>query len=239
MLIDRVEGKERRGSRDHPGTRTDHSENGGFRLRGYQRSELGSPGTGVGRTSSSVNLEGRGKKRGGQAMGRKKISLSARFLGDGGHWAAEKKGDVVLVDIIEGLPQGKALDLFEAAPVDGFDARVIGTNSFEETQGSDVVVITSGIPRKPGMSREALLETNKKIVESVVAQVVAKSPNAILILVTNPLDTMTYLAFKRSGGEARVMGMAGCSIRPATAFIAMGECRWKTSGLFSAVTAMG
>lgn len=146
-------------------------------------------------------------------MGRKKISIiGAGFVGaTAAHWAAEKElGDIVVVDIIEGLPQGKALDLFEASPVEGFDARVIGTNSFEETQGSDVVVITSGIPRKPGMSREALLETNQKIVESVVAQVVAKSPNAILILVTNPLDTMTYLAFKRSGlPKGRVMGMAG------------------------------
>jgi malate dehydrogenase len=146
-------------------------------------------------------------------MGRKKISIiGAGFVGaTAAHWAAEKElGDVVVVDIIEGLPQGKALDLFEASPVEGFDARVIGTNSFEETQGSDVVVITSGIPRKPGMSREELLDTNKKIVESVVAQVVAKSPNAILILVTNPLDTMTYLAFKRSGlPRNRVMGMAG------------------------------
>jgi len=146
-------------------------------------------------------------------MGRKKISIiGAGFVGaTAAHWAAEKElGDIVVVDIIEGLPQGKALDLFEAAPVEGFDARIIGTNSFEDTQGSDVVVITSGIPRKPGMSREALLDTNKKIVESVVAQVVAKSPNAILILVTNPLDTMTYLAFKRSGlPKGRVMGMAG------------------------------
>ena len=146
-------------------------------------------------------------------MGRKKISIiGAGFVGaTAAHWTAEKElGDVVLVDIIEGLPQGKALDLFEASPVEGFDTRVIGTNSFEETQGSDVVVITSGIPRKPGMSREDLLDTNKKIIESVVAQVVAKSPNAILILVTNPLDTMTYLAYKRSGWpKARVMGMAG------------------------------
>jgi len=146
-------------------------------------------------------------------MGRKKISIiGAGFVGaTAAHWAAEKElGDIVVVDIIEGLPQGKALDLSEAAPVEGFDARVIGTNSYEETQGSDVVVITSGIPRKPGMSREALLETNKKIIESVVSQVVAKSPNAILILVTNPLDTMTYLAFKRSGlARNRVMGMAG------------------------------
>jgi malate dehydrogenase len=146
-------------------------------------------------------------------MGRKKISVvGAGFVGaTAAHWAAEKElGDVVLVDIIEGLPQGKALDLFQAGPVEGFDAKVIGTNSFDDTRESDVVIITSGIPRKPGMSREDLLEINKKIIESVVAQVVEKSPKAILIMVTNPLDTMTYLALKRSGfPKQRVMGMAG------------------------------
>ena len=146
-------------------------------------------------------------------MGRKKISIiGAGFVGaTAAHWAAEKElGDVVIVDIIEGLPQGKALDLFEASPIEGFDARVVGTNGFEETRGSDVVIVTSGVPRKPGMSREDLLDINKKIIESVVAQVVEKSPNAILIMVTNPLDTMTYLALKKSGfPRERVMGMAG------------------------------
>jgi len=146
-------------------------------------------------------------------MGRKKISvIGAGFVGaTAAHWAAEKElGDVVIVDIIDGLPQGKALDLFEASSIEGFDARVVGTNGFEETRGSDVVIITSGIPRKPGMSREDLLDINKKIIESVVAQVVEKSPNAILIMVTNPLDTMTYLALKKSGfPRERVMGMAG------------------------------
>ncbi|MGZ3605636.1 MAG: malate dehydrogenase, partial [Thermodesulfobacteriota bacterium] len=110
----------------------------------------------------------------------------------------------------EGIPQGKALDLFEASPVEGFDARVTGSNGFEETRDSDVVIVTSGVPRKPGMSREDLLEINKKIIESVVAQVVERSPKAILIMVTNPLDSMTYLAFKKSGfPKQRVMGMAG------------------------------
>jgi len=146
-------------------------------------------------------------------MGRKKISIiGAGFVGaTAAHWAAEKElGDVVLVDILEGIPQGKALDLFQAGPVEGFDARVIGSNSYEETKDSDVVIITSGVPRKPGMTREDLLETNKKIIESVVAQVVKNSPNSILITVTNPLDTMTYLAFKRSGfPKQRVIGMAG------------------------------
>jgi len=146
-------------------------------------------------------------------MGRKKISIiGAGFVGaTAAHWAAEKElGDVVLVDILEGIPQGKALDLFEAGPIEGFDARVVGTNGYEETKGSDVVVITSGVPRKPGMSREDLLEINRKIIESVVDQVIERSPNAILIMVTNPLDTMTYLAYKKSGfPKERVMGMAG------------------------------
>lgn len=146
-------------------------------------------------------------------MGRKKISIiGAGFVGaTAAHWAAEKElGDIVLVDIIEGLPQGKALDLFEASPIEGFDSKVIGTNGYEETKDSDIVIITSGVPRKPGMSREDLLEINKKIVESVVSEVVSRSPQAILIVVTNPLDTMTYLAYKRSGfPRERVMGMAG------------------------------
>jgi malate dehydrogenase len=146
-------------------------------------------------------------------MGRKKISIiGAGFVGaTAAHWAAEKElGDIVLVDILEGIPQGKALDLYEAAPIEGFDSRVIGTNSYEETKGSDVVVITSGVARKPGMSREDLLAINKKIIESVVGQVVEASPKAILIMVANPLDTMTYLAVKKSGlPKERVMGMAG------------------------------
>ena len=146
-------------------------------------------------------------------MGIKKISvIGAGFVGaTAAHWAAEKElGDVVLVDILEGIPQGKALDLFEASPIEGFDSRVIGTNSYEETKGSDVVIITSGVPRKPGMSREDLLDINRKIIESVVAEVVKKSPNTILMMVTNPLDTMTYLAYKKSGlPKERVIGMAG------------------------------
>ena len=120
-------------------------------------------------------------KRGGVFMGRKKISIiGAGFVGaTAAHWAAEKElGDVVLVDILEGIPQGKALDLFEAAPVEGFDARVIGSNGYEETKDSDVVIVTSGVPRKPGMSREDLLEINKKIIESVVGQVAERSPKA-------------------------------------------------------------
>ena len=146
-------------------------------------------------------------------MGRRKISIiGAGFVGaTAAHWAAAKElGNVVLVDILEGIPQGKALDLFEASPIEGFDAKVVGSNGYEETKDSDVVIVTSGVPRKPGMSREDLLETNRKIIESVVAQVVEKSPKAILIMVTNPLDTMTYLAFKKSRfPRERVMGMGG------------------------------
>jgi malate dehydrogenase len=146
-------------------------------------------------------------------MKRKKISImGAGFVGaTAAHWAAEKElGDVVLVDILEGIPQGKALDLLQAGPVEGFDARVIGSNGYDETKDSDVVIVTSGVPRKPGMSREDLLEINKKVIESVVAQVVERSPQAVLIMVTNPLDTMTYLAFKKSGfPKQRVIGMAG------------------------------
>jgi len=146
-------------------------------------------------------------------MGRKKISIiGAGFVGaTAAHWAAEKElGDVVLVDILEGIPQGKALDLLQASPVEGFDSKVVGSNGYDETKDSDVVIVTSGVPRKPGMSREDLLEINKKIIETVVGQVVEKSSKAILIMVTNPLDTMTYLAFKKSGfPKQRVMGMAG------------------------------
>ena len=146
-------------------------------------------------------------------MGRDKISVIG--AGNVGATVANRVGemevgDVVMVDIIDGLPQGKGLDMLESAPIEGFDSSIIGTTGYEETRGSDVVVVTSGVPRKPGMSREDLLETNKKIIDSVVNQVVANSPNAILIMVANPLDTMTYLALKRSGfPKNRVMGMAG------------------------------
>ena len=118
--------------------------------------------------------------------------------------------DVVLVDIVEGLPQGKALDMLESGPVLGSDARVAGTNDYGETAGSDVVVITSGIARRPGMSRDDLLLTNMKIVTSVTREVVAQSPDAILVVVTNPLDAMTQRAYRVSGlPKERVVGMAG------------------------------
>ena len=118
--------------------------------------------------------------------------------------------DIVLVDIVEGLPQGKALDLMQAGPVLGFDTRITGTNGYEETAGSRVVVITSGIARKPGMSRDDLLKTNMGIVRSVTAQVVAHSPEAVIIVVSNPLDAMCHVAFDTAGlPRERVIGMAG------------------------------
>jgi malate dehydrogenase len=124
---------------------------------------------------------------------------------------AEKNAyDVVLVDIAPGIPQGKALDMMQAGPVCGYDSRVIGTNGYDETAGSSVAIITSGIPRKPGMSRDELLAINAKIVTSVVKELVKRSPDIILVLVTNPLDAMTYVAHKVSGlPKQRVLGMAG------------------------------
>ncbi len=125
---------------------------------------------------------------------------------------AEKElaNEIVLVDVIEGLPQGKGLDMYESAPIERFDSKIIGTNVYDETAGSDVIVITAGIARKPGMTREQLQETNANIVKGVTASVVARSPQAILIVVSNPLDVMTYVAMKISGFEPhRVIGMAG------------------------------
>lgn len=118
--------------------------------------------------------------------------------------------DVVLVDIVDGLPQGKGLDLAQAAPVVGHDSRILGTNDYADTAGSDVIVVTSGIPRKPGMSRDELVSTNAGIVSSVVKAAAAVSPDAILIIVTNPLDAMCHVAMTASGfPRERVLGMAG------------------------------
>jgi malate dehydrogenase len=118
--------------------------------------------------------------------------------------------DVVLVDIIPGVPQGKALDMMESAPVEGFDARMIGSNSYEETKQSDVVVITAGVPRKPGMSRDDLVAINEGIVSDVVGKLLPGSPDAILIVVSNPLDAMCEVARRVSGfPRERVFGMAG------------------------------
>ena len=124
---------------------------------------------------------------------------------------AEKDAyEVVLVDIVPGIPQGKALDITQAGPVCGYSTRVVGTNGYDETAGSSIAVITSGIPRKPGMSRDELLATNAKIVRSVVQELVSRSPNIILLLVTNPLDAMVHVARQVSGlSKSRVLGMAG------------------------------
>ena len=118
--------------------------------------------------------------------------------------------DVALIDIVEGVPQGKALDLAQMCPISGSDVSIVGSTDYEDTADSDVVIITSGIPRKPGMSRDDLISTNTKVVKSVTEQVVSHSPEAILILVTNPLDAMVYVAHRVSGlADSKVMGMAG------------------------------
>ncbi|MFV1950602.1 MAG: malate dehydrogenase [Nitrospinota bacterium] len=124
--------------------------------------------------------------------------------------AYKEIGDIVLIDIAEGIPQGKGLDLQESGPVEYFDSSIIGTNNYEDTANSDVVVITAGVPRKPGMSREDLLDTNVKIVKSVTEEVAKYSPESIIIVVSNPLDAMVYVTKKVSGfPKNRVMGMAG------------------------------
>ena len=144
---------------------------------------------------------------------RKKVSIvgSGNVGATAAHWIAAKElADVVLVDIVEGIPQGKGLDLLEAMPIEKRDARVIGTNDYAETANSDIVVITAGIPRKPGMSRDDLLNTNFKIMQEVVGKVVANSPSCILIVVSNPLDAMAQAAYKISKfARNRVIGMAG------------------------------
>lgn len=144
---------------------------------------------------------------------RKKITVvGAGFVGaTAAHWAAAKElGDVCLIDIIEGMPQGKALDLMQASPVESFDAHIVGTNDYKDTADSDVVIITAGLPRKPGMSRDDLLFKNTEIVKAVTEQIAQYSPNAHLIIVSNPLDAMVYVAHKVSGFPTnRVMGMAG------------------------------
>ncbi len=125
---------------------------------------------------------------------------------------AEKElaSTVVMVDVVEGIPQGKGLDQWESAPIEGFDSRIVGTNGYDETAESDIVIITAGIARKPGMSRDDLLNTNAGIVKQVAEQIKKSSPNAILIIVSNPLDVMCYVAKQVSGfPRERVLGMAG------------------------------
>ncbi len=124
--------------------------------------------------------------------------------------SAQELGDIVLVDILDGVPQGKGLDLYEATPVLGIDTKVTGTNKYEDTANSDVIIITAGIARKPGMSRDDLLSTNVKIVGEVAEKAAKYSPNAILIVVSNPLDAMVYTAWKKTGFNPRkILGMAG------------------------------
>jgi len=144
---------------------------------------------------------------------RKKVTIvgSGNVGATAAHWIASKElADVVLIDIVEGVPQGKALDLLEAMPIEKKDSHISGTNDFADTANSDIVVITAGIPRKPGMSRDDLLNTNYKIMQDVVGKVVANSPNCILIIVSNPLDAMAQAAYKISKfNRERVIGMAG------------------------------
>jgi malate dehydrogenase len=127
------------------------------------------------------------------------------------HWLAERElADIVLVDVVEGMPQGKALDLYEAMPIIGKDVEIVGSNDYEATKGSDIIVITAGLPRKPGMSRDDLLTANAEIVRKAATETLKYSPNAIYIVLTNPLDTMAYLTMKVTGlPRERVVGQAG------------------------------
>jgi malate dehydrogenase len=144
---------------------------------------------------------------------RKKVTIvgAGNVGATAAHWIAAKElADVVLIDIMEGVPQGKGLDLLEAMPIEKRDSFVLGTQDYADTANSDVVVVTAGIPRKPGMSRDDLLNTNHKIMKDVVGKVVQYSPNCILIIVSNPLDAMAQAAYKMAGfPRERVIGMAG------------------------------
>jgi malate dehydrogenase len=144
---------------------------------------------------------------------RKKVTIvgAGNVGATAAHWIASKElADVVLIDVVEGVPQGKALDLLEAMPIEKRDSHIFGSNDYADTANSDIVVITAGIPRKPGMSRDDLLNTNYKIMSDVVGKVVAHSPECILIIVSNPLDAMAQAAFKQAGfNRERVIGMAG------------------------------
>src|ERR687887_2398622 len=144
---------------------------------------------------------------------RKKITIvgSGNVGSTAAQWMASKElGDIVLIDIISGVPQGKGLDLLEAMPIEKKDSFVLGTEDYADTANSDIVVITAGVPRKPGMSRDDLLNINHKIMRDVVSKVVQYSPNCILIIVSNPLDAMAQAAYKLSGfSRNRVIGMAG------------------------------
>jgi malate dehydrogenase len=144
---------------------------------------------------------------------RKKVTIvgSGNVGATAAHWIAAKElADVVLIDIIEGVPQGKGLDLLEAMPIEKRDSSITGTNDYKDTANSDIVVVTAGIPRKPGMSRDDLLHTNYGIMKAVIGEAVKYSPNCLLIIVSNPLDAMAQAAYKMSGfPRERVIGMAG------------------------------
>ena len=144
---------------------------------------------------------------------RKKVSIvgAGNVGATCAHWIAAKElADVVLVDVVEGVPQGKALDLLEAMPIEKRDVAIAGSNDYAATAHSDIVIITAGIPRKPGMSRDDLLHTNFKIMSDVVSKVVAQSPESILLIVSNPLDAMAQAAYRQAGfNRERVIGMAG------------------------------
>ncbi len=144
---------------------------------------------------------------------RKKVSIvgAGNVGATAAHWIAAKElADVALIDVVEGVPQGKALDLLEAMPIEKRDVAIVGANDYAATANSDIVVITAGIPRKPGMSRDDLLNTNFKIMSDVVQKVVAQSPECILIIVSNPLDAMAQAAYRQAGfNRERVIGMAG------------------------------
>ncbi|MDZ4721255.1 MAG: malate dehydrogenase [Roseiflexaceae bacterium] len=146
-------------------------------------------------------------------MARPKVSIiGSGFVGStAAHWIAAKElADIVLVDIVEGIPQGKGLDLLEAGPIEGFDVDVLGTNDYADTANSDVIVVTSGAPRKAGMTREDLIKINAGITRDCISKASALSPNAVIIMVNNPLDTMAYLAKQVSGfPKNRIVGQAG------------------------------
>src|SRR3984885_1516666 len=148
-------------------------------------------------------------------MRRAKISIigAGNVGATAAHWAAAKElGDIVLVDIplTKGMPAGKALDLYQSSPIEGFDSRITGVTEYDSTDGSDVVIVTAGLPRKPGMSRDDLIAVNTQIVKEVAGNVAKHSPNAVMIVVSNPLDAMVYVAWKASGFPTkRIIGQAG------------------------------
>ena len=144
---------------------------------------------------------------------RPKITIiGAGFVGStAAHWIAVKElGDIVLLDVVEGIPQGKGLDLLEASPIEGFDLRITGTNDYADTANSDAIIVTSGAPRKAGMSREDLIKINANITRDCISKAAPLSPNAVIVMVSNPLDTMAYLAKQVSGfPKGRIVGQAG------------------------------